>query len=353
MLSLYRTAPGCLHVRSLVSSSSRTFASVVDTVTTTNGAPVPSTSGSSSGRRRNRGGGGAKRVNGGAEWKKIEGGPLRPQLRVQVDPNHGLYAFFRKKVDPADQSVSYDTLEADNVSGDPSGRSWSAAELRRKSFRDLHTLWYVLLRERNLLATQKEEARRLGAAQAVNVAYPAKLIAVRKSMARIKYVLNERRLAYVSAVDIQARTAEEFFAKQERDEAAEKERLDKIKREEERKAAEQVRMEARRAEREKKAEENVKAAASGIFGEEVAQEVQAAEETQDEAKDTERMEVRQAEPVEEEMPVAAKKAEKTKKVDQKKPAPPPMDPPEEKKLGDRVAAQFFGFDAEEDKDKKR
>ncbi|KAI0071698.1 MRP-L47-domain-containing protein, partial [Panus rudis PR-1116 ss-1] len=123
-------------------------------------------------------------------------GALRPHLGIEVNPNHGLYAFFRK-VETEDGEVKYETLEAMV----PSGRSWSAAELRRKSFKDLHTLWYVLLRERNLLATQREEARRLGIDHS-KLRSAKRSYMVRKSMARIKYVLNERRLAYEGAAEM-------------------------------------------------------------------------------------------------------------------------------------------------------
>ncbi|KDQ06786.1 hypothetical protein BOTBODRAFT_49175 [Botryobasidium botryosum FD-172 SS1] len=147
---------------------------------------------------------------GPAPWRKAPSatpqknnppGPLRPNHRVPVDPNHGLWAFFRK-VQESNSGEVYRALTPSNRRLDRSGRSWTAAELRRKSFKDLHTLWYVLLRERNLLATQKHEAMRLGADYGRHTSIIPRTHRVSKSMARIKGVLNERRLAYEAAVEL-------------------------------------------------------------------------------------------------------------------------------------------------------
>ncbi|KAK9802748.1 hypothetical protein WJX73_007301 [Symbiochloris irregularis] len=71
------------------------------------------------------------------------------------------------------------------------GRAWEASDLRRKSWDDLHKLWYVLLKERNMLRTEKELAK----VKNERLANPARVRKVQKSMARIKHVLTERAIA--------------------------------------------------------------------------------------------------------------------------------------------------------------
>ena len=51
---------------------------------------------------------------------RVPEGPLRPHLGVEVNPNHGLWAFFRKKVGK-DGVSSYETLETKDPVVDYSG----------------------------------------------------------------------------------------------------------------------------------------------------------------------------------------------------------------------------------------
>ncbi|KAJ7324747.1 hypothetical protein JRQ81_017767 [Phrynocephalus forsythii] len=69
-----------------------------------------------------------------------------------------------------------------------SGDSWTVEQLRGKSSEDLHKLWYVLLKERNMLLTLEQEAKR----QTVPMPSPERLDKVKESMERMDLVIKER-----------------------------------------------------------------------------------------------------------------------------------------------------------------
>uniref|UniRef100_A0A7N0V4J6 Large ribosomal subunit protein uL29m n=1 Tax=Kalanchoe fedtschenkoi TaxID=63787 RepID=A0A7N0V4J6_KALFE len=71
------------------------------------------------------------------------------------------------------------------------GRSWKASELRLKSWDDLHKLWYVLLKEKNMLMTQRQMLQ----SQNLRFPNPERLPKVKVSMCRLKHVLTERAIA--------------------------------------------------------------------------------------------------------------------------------------------------------------
>lgn len=71
------------------------------------------------------------------------------------------------------------------------GRGWTVPDLRRKSFEDLHKLWFILYKERNLLLTSKQTLRRQG--REVVAADENRYVKVKRAMGGIKFVLNERR----------------------------------------------------------------------------------------------------------------------------------------------------------------
>ena len=70
-----------------------------------------------------------------------------------------------------------------------SGRPWSIDELRGKSGQDLQILWYKLLQEKNMLASEK----RLYRGEGLRMPNPSRKNKVKTSMARLQTVLTERR----------------------------------------------------------------------------------------------------------------------------------------------------------------
>eukprot|EP00535_Pseudo-nitzschia_heimii_P013092 CAMPEP_0197196044 /NCGR_PEP_ID=MMETSP1423-20130617/32146_1 /TAXON_ID=476441 /ORGANISM="Pseudo-nitzschia heimii, Strain UNC1101" /LENGTH=221 /DNA_ID=CAMNT_0042649813 /DNA_START=85 /DNA_END=750 /DNA_ORIENTATION=+ len=78
---------------------------------------------------------------------------------------------------------------------EPVGRQWSVKELRRKSYEDLHRLWYVLYKEKNMLLTEQQLSRR----RQLVFPQPDRFRKVQKGMGAIRQVLGERKREAVAA----------------------------------------------------------------------------------------------------------------------------------------------------------
>merc|ERR1719487_2216604 len=106
-----------------------------------------------------------------------------------------------------DPALTGDEKMRNAVSGDP----WPAVLLRLKSFEDLHKLWYVLLKEKNLLMAERLDSRQAG----VRWKNFGRLKKVKLSMKRILTVLSRRE------IHEQALRGKELLAKQQEREALE------------------------------------------------------------------------------------------------------------------------------------
>lgn len=72
------------------------------------------------------------------------------------------------------------------------GRAWKADELRIKSNKELHQLWYILLKERNMLLTMEHECNE----KMEIFPNPERIDKVKISMENLETVVRERNKAY-------------------------------------------------------------------------------------------------------------------------------------------------------------
>ncbi|KAL8622729.1 hypothetical protein ACOMHN_009363 [Nucella lapillus] len=105
---------------------------------------------------------------------------LLPSSRLHTSSQQrGLMDFFDNKKNWGEESVK-------------TGRPWRVDELRIKSSEDLHKLWYVLLKERNMLLTMEHEYKR----QSELFPNPERIDKVEESMENIGEVVKERDEAF-------------------------------------------------------------------------------------------------------------------------------------------------------------
>ncbi|CAL5869690.1 uncharacterized protein PFLUO_LOCUS3920 [Penicillium psychrofluorescens] len=122
--------------------------------------------------------------------------PVSPEDMKPRDPNpnHGLWGFFP----PNHEALSDPEYDMDF------GRPWAIQELREKSWEDIHSLWWVCVKERNRIATSNYERERFKPGYGAHES-EERDNAIRRTMEAIKYVLRERWYAYEDAKRLHAK----------------------------------------------------------------------------------------------------------------------------------------------------
>ncbi|KAM0202881.1 hypothetical protein ACHAPA_000692 [Fusarium lateritium] len=117
--------------------------------------------------------------------------PVEHKPKIEVDPNHGLWGFF-----PGQGKLLATPKETEGH-----GRAWTVEELRKKSWEDLHALWWVCCRERNMLATSRVELTRskLGFGEREIDSRDEEVLRTQRA---IKHVLTERYYTWQDAVGV-------------------------------------------------------------------------------------------------------------------------------------------------------
>lgn len=131
--------------------------------------------------------------------------PVPPTVEnIKCPEDHPLWQFF------ADKKFMRTVDELDM-----SSRPWSIPELRRKSFDDLHSLWYTCLKERNILARENHLLK--NSVEGHQGQYEELAEKIRTTMWRIRHVLSERDWAFKIAKEEFATEKEAFIAEFEKE----------------------------------------------------------------------------------------------------------------------------------------
>lgn len=119
---------------------------------------------------------------------KLRAPVLPSHKNLKVPNDHPLWQFFHNK----QYMRPFDQLENN-------GRAWTVQELRRKSFEDLHTIWYKCLIERNKLLRESQIFQTWS--ESSRDRYKELSLEIKETMWRIRHVLSERDHSWQNAVD--------------------------------------------------------------------------------------------------------------------------------------------------------